>query len=400
MPKIIDMAVEKIMQKGLEKDQALRLARNSMSTAKEGLTDEEFIAAVEKLAEEEKRYAMETFEIANVEVFAAGTWNGDTYTTRDLDDMVKTFKETSEKIKPFVKIGHGDEQSLLRADEMPAAGWVTDLYRSGDKLFANFSRVPKKIYDLIRAGAYRTVSSEIYWDIEVLGKKFRRMLKAVALLGSEMPAVTDLNDIMALYTRDSAGGGFKVSTEPKFYSISKTDLSQEGSMNDLEKAQAALTESNKKLEEASAKLKEYEEKLAKATGDKTATEAELKKLSTEVEALKAENRKVAINSRIDKLISDGKVLPAQRTDLFNILVGGSAEKKYSVGEKQYDTMEAAMFAFIESGPKIAPPTTETTETGKRESNDLDSRAKDYAEKHKVSYKDALTAISRETGAKA
>jgi len=263
MPAALEACVAKIMDKGMSEASAWAICKKSMNLSQKGESEESMMTRALEFAEKEKKYAMETFEIANVEVFAVGIWNGDKYTIRDLDDMVSTFKETSEKIKPFVKIGHGDEQTLLRSDEMPAAGWISDLYRTGNKLFANFSKVPKKIYDLIRAGAYRTVSSEIYWDIEVLGKKFRRMLKAVALLGSEMPAVTDLNDIMALYAQAAGDGGFKLSMEPKMYTISKSDLSKEAQMEELEKAKADLAASHKLLEESAAKLKEYEEKLAK-----------------------------------------------------------------------------------------------------------------------------------------
>ena len=123
----------------------------------------------------------------------------------------------------------------------------------------------------------------------------------------------------------------------------------------------------------------------------------MKKLSKQIEDLQAENRKASINVKIDKLIAEGKVLPSQRADLFTILIGGNAEKKYSVGKETFDSMEEAMFAFIGAGPKIAPATEESTEVGRKESKDLDAKAKDYAEKNKVSYKEALQSISRETG---
>jgi hypothetical protein len=396
MPKKLDSCVSKLIEKGTPEKSAWAICRRSMDMCEQGEAEEVMMSRAEEMAEKEKQYSMDTFDLAGIEVFAAGTWNGDKYSVKDLDDMVAAFAETKEKIKPFVKIGHGDEQGLLRSDEMPAAGWVTDLYRSGNKLLANFSKVPKKIYDLIRAGAYRTVSSEIYWDIEVLGKKFRRMLKAVALLGSEMPAVTDLNDIMSLYSLDGNGYGF-AGLEPKTYAIKKNDLAKENHMDELEKLKAALAESDKKYAEATAQLKEAQAKLVKAEAEGNANSERIKHLSSEMESLRLESKKANINARIDKLIVDGKVLPAQRADLFSILMGGGTEKKYSVGEKQYESMEEAMFAFIGAGPKIAPPTEEGTQIGRKESNDLNSKAKEYAEKHKVSLKDAMIVISRETG---
>ena len=60
---------------------------------------------------------------------------------------------------------------------------------------ANFLKVPKKIYDVIKAGAYKHISSEIYLDYPKVGK----VLRAVALLGADIPAVKGLDGVEALY---------------------------------------------------------------------------------------------------------------------------------------------------------------------------------------------------------
>jgi len=100
--------------------------------------------------------------INGVEVFASGKWNGDHYTNEDLDEMVKAFNDTGHKIKPFLKLGHNDEQKLLATDGLPSAGWVSNLRRIGDKLVADFVDIPKKIFELISNKAFRKVSSEIF----------------------------------------------------------------------------------------------------------------------------------------------------------------------------------------------------------------------------------------------
>ncbi|MEK7139514.1 MAG: hypothetical protein AAB817_02335, partial [Patescibacteria group bacterium] len=69
---------------------------------------------------------METFDISGVEVFAAGEWNEDKYTTQDLDELVTAFHVTKDLAKPYIKLGHSDKQALLAEDELPAAGWITN----------------------------------------------------------------------------------------------------------------------------------------------------------------------------------------------------------------------------------------------------------------------------------
>jgi hypothetical protein len=123
-------------------------------------------------------------ELKGVEIFRVGTWNGDKYTVADLDDMIDNFGRTGYRVP--VKLGHA-ERSGDRA-----FGWVTALRRKGDKLIADFADIPDKVYDVVRERGYDGVSAEVYWNIKRNGRTFRRALKAVALLGAETPAVSDL----------------------------------------------------------------------------------------------------------------------------------------------------------------------------------------------------------------
>ena len=148
---------------------------------------------------------LQTEDLDNQEIFATGLWNKDQYSENDLDDMVGAFAKVG--FKPPIKLGHSDTQKLLKGEGLPAAGWVENLRRAGDKLICDFKRVPKKIAELIKAGAWRKKSAEVYWDYldEANSTKFPRVLKAVSLLGEDIPAVTNLGDILALYKKLPAG---------------------------------------------------------------------------------------------------------------------------------------------------------------------------------------------------
>ena len=76
------------------------------------------------------------------------------------------------------------------------------MVKRGAKLFATeIENVPIRIAQLIQKKAYGRISSEIYWNYvdSTTGKKYRRVLKAAALLGGETPAVDSMDDVMALY---------------------------------------------------------------------------------------------------------------------------------------------------------------------------------------------------------
>ncbi len=144
----------------------------------------------------------------NIEIFRAGTWNNDTYSIEDLDGMVSNFNALRHKRDVPLKLGHDENQKLLQKDGMPSAGWVSSIKRVGDKIVASAIDVPQKIFDLVVSGAYRKVSAEIYPSYkDAEGTKYSKVLRAIALLGSDIPAVEGLSSIQAMY---AAGQLYKV----------------------------------------------------------------------------------------------------------------------------------------------------------------------------------------------
>ena len=147
----------------------------------------------------------ETYELLGAQIFASGKWNGDNYNEADLDAMVAAFSEVG--FNPPLKLGHDSSQPLAKSDGMPAIGWVKNLRRIGDKLVCDLQNLPKKVYEAIKRKNYDRVSAEIYWDWSSNGKTWPRVLKALSLLGAEIPAVTDLAALETLY--DAKGLPFK-----------------------------------------------------------------------------------------------------------------------------------------------------------------------------------------------
>ena len=140
------------------------------------------------------------YDVAGVEIFDVGTWNGVKYSDQDLDEMVANFNELKAEGYDFpIKLSHDPDQQLISNSELPAAGYIARLYRGGTKLVADLTRVPEKVKQVVDLGAFRMVSTEIYGKVQLLGKTWKNVVSAIAFLGAEIPAVGTLDDIVALY---------------------------------------------------------------------------------------------------------------------------------------------------------------------------------------------------------
>jgi hypothetical protein len=156
-----------------------------------GCHDTKDEAEAQERAIEARKNASQLHTLAGVEIFQAGKWNGDDYTVEDLDRMVEAAQQVG--FTPPLKAGHADR------DGQPALGWVENLRRVGSKLVADLVGLPARVYEAIRQRRYDRVSAEIYWNLQRNGKNFPRALKALALLGAEIPAV-DLKPLHELFS--------------------------------------------------------------------------------------------------------------------------------------------------------------------------------------------------------
>lgn len=137
--------------------------------------------------------------ISGVEILRVGRWNGREYAGRDLDAIVESYAALAPVYYEAPgKLGHNDDQTLT--DGQPAVGWVTRVYRKGNSLLADFKDVPATLGRLIQAGGYRKRSVEVMFNVQMAERTWDCVLKAVAWLGADMPAVKGMSDVMEFYT--------------------------------------------------------------------------------------------------------------------------------------------------------------------------------------------------------
>lgn len=331
----------------------------------------------------------ELYQLNDVEIFAVGKWNGDIYTEKDLDEMVLSFEKTKDKLKPYLKLGHSATQTLLQKDGLQSAGWISSIKRNGNKLLADFKDIPEKIYQLIEKKAYKRISSEIFWNLKLEGKTYRRALKAVALLGGDTPEVTNLNDMLALYTDYEA--------ELKIYeTLEEEEIMEEINMDE----KAKILELENQLKELTKSTDDSNKNIEKLLKEN----AELKAYSAKIETEKKENE---VKNYLEGQVAKGLITPVQ-VDYFVALSMGSEIKTYT--NKDNQKIEGNSFNLVKNiidngktvinmSEKSVLESKDSTKVysndNKNSNDDLDKRILKYAKDNKVSYEDAYSAIGME-----
>lgn len=240
----------------------------------------------DKGADETKEMAAHENTIKGVEIFSTGTHNGDKYTEADLDEMVKAHGALD--FRPAIKIGHTKD-----TPGAPSYGWVQNLRRVGQKLVADFTDMHDSVVDALRKRSYDRVSSEVYFNLNRGGKKFSRALKAVALLGAEVPAVAGLTP---LHKMEFAAEG-----EYESFTVHEDalDVSPQAVYDCLSERMSALIKHySDEEDDMKTKAQELQEKLDKLTVrlnaigedgvDDEKKDEQIKKLSADIAAVTAE----------------------------------------------------------------------------------------------------------------
>lgn len=339
--------------------------------------------------------------IDGVEIFSTGVWNGDEYTEKDLDDMISAFNNTSTRIRPALKLGHNNDQALIQKDGLPAAGFIGKLYRKGQKLIADFVDIPKKVFDLIQNKAYTRVSSEIYWDIDIgNGEVYSKLLSGVALLGSDIPAVSSLSEILSLYglNYESIKSYAKIENEVtiKQYSIEiqKENLDDKEIIMS-EKQEPVVEEKNYELEN---KVKNYENEIAALKKKDEERESELKEYKSKAEELESRNKEVELERYLDSLEGDNLSTAGMRPYIKALL--GVEKKEYSFKKGEEEVKIENRNEVLKEILKMHSANSKVNfdnnslEGDKDKKNTLEAEIAKYSAENKVSYAQAYKAVMK------
>lgn len=137
--------------------------------------------------------------LKGIEILAVGEWPASErlkMTEESLDGIVSAFQTLNMAGRVPLKLGHeGPDQREDPASQY-AMGWVQSIYRSGKTLLADFD-VPMRVYNAIKEKMLKFVSVELLKDVQSGNRQIPYVLDAVALLGSDQPAVGVLKEMQA-----------------------------------------------------------------------------------------------------------------------------------------------------------------------------------------------------------
>lgn len=270
-------------------------------------------------------------DIKGVEIMSLGTWNGNQITEDMFTQVCEAFEATKEFASVPLKLGHNEGQKFLQEDGLPAAGWVSKVYRQGKKLCADFSDIPTKIYELIKRKAYRKVSVELFMGYKFDGKEFPCLLGAVALLGSDLPAMATLSDILSSYGKQAKSFTLEENTST-ISNIITFDIGG-GNVSENNTNQNEVAELKKLVSEQAKQLAATQEKVAQYDRDKQSFEVYKSETEKKLTDLETEKKKMAVENFCLDLSKKDLLAPSMKP-LVEALVGAvPTASKFSVGDK-------------------------------------------------------------------
>lgn len=271
--------------------------------------------------------------IKGVEVFATGTWNKQKFTEADLDAAVHGYEATRGFHRAPVKLGHSAKQILAQGDGQPALGWMENIRRVGRKLVADLVGVPEQVYQALKERRYSTVSAEFFVDVPLGKERLKLVPKALALLGADLPAVTDLAGLET-YLHSAQADLTKAATAS--FMLDEAEFSTAKHEENMDKAEltaaiaAAIEPLNKQHQQA---IDGLEKKFSSAI---EAKDKELEALRKEQGAAAERARVAEFKSQADKLkdgfeakVKAGLITPALRDEVFKSIDG--QEKTFTAG---------------------------------------------------------------------
>lgn len=199
-----------------------------------------------------------------------------TWTGNDLDRIVENYSRRTEDAP--VVFGHPK-------DNEPAQGWIKEVRNNDGILQAQFAQVSDAAREAVDNGHYQYGSLSLTPDLRI---------RHFGLLGAVPPAVKGLGRV------EFHDGGLTVDinfNEPDGPATPPEDPAPED------------PDMSKELE---AKVKDLEAKMDAERQAREKAEAELKAKETEFAEESSKQRKEQLTQRVDKLVADGKLLPAEK----------------------------------------------------------------------------------------
>lgn len=248
-----------------------------------------------------------------------------------IDKVIGAYNPEDEHQAPLT-IGHAEHDT-------PAQGWVGKIFRKGSKIFANVSYIPEFAKELIK-GAYKFVSIALKPNYELKSKEKTPYLRHLAF--TPVPAIPGMK-VTGLAPATFSDGLNDYETLEEFEFSIKEEIKKKEKLMEYTKEQhesivdAAVDRALKKRED---ELKtEFSDKTEKTNENNKKLQADIDKKDKEITKLSKDSEEYAdneIENKIDLLVSNAKILPADKDGLMEKYVKFKEKKAV---ELFYDELE-------------------------------------------------------------
>jgi hypothetical protein len=239
--------------------------------------------------------------LRGVELLAEGDWPASvplSVRQRDIDDMVSSFQALNLAGRVPLKLGHEGPDARENPESQFALGWVQRIWREGARLVSDLD-VPKMVANAIKEKMLKFVSVELLKNVQAFNRTLPWVLDAVALLGTDQPAVGILKPLQESIAarRSQLRAGGRVTLQRGTSTLQETTVDKE----QFDKLQAAV-------EKLTATVTAQNDTIATL---KTANETErTARIAAEAEATK--QKVVAARAKIDEIFN--AAIKAERID--------------------------------------------------------------------------------------
>lgn len=282
---------------------------------------------------------------------SGGEWIPDEAHLKELAWATNLFNDHHDMRTP-VGIAH-DKEGGLTDPKAPSVGKVDNLVFRDGRLFADFNPNGDEVAAFLKDGFFDSRSVEVWPDgskisgvspdlkEQLTGKP---VLRRLALLGADVPAVKGLTPMSMLMGDGTEYITIIQSSESKNIpggpGGAHTDDGPGGDAGELELYMEDKL--RKELESVENKVKKLKEKLeadaTASTKNLAEKDADIKKLTEERDSLKgkvteheAKAAKAGDETEFTKLLSEGKITPAEK-DYFMLMIPVDSEETISLGE--------------------------------------------------------------------
>jgi hypothetical protein len=260
--------------------------------------------------------SIEFAKLNGAEIFASGSWNGLKFSDDDLDGIVNAFNTLALSGKVPLKLGHRGPD--VRDDPMTqfAMGWVNKIWREGRKLLADLD-VPDMVETFVKQGFLKNVSVELLKNVKASNREIPWVLDAVALLGTEMPAVGILKDLQS-HTMSRREAQLPHSECVSFARADYQPYQKEGKAN-MAKENDGDGPTNSELMDKLLAMGNRLTDLETENRTLKSEKAQFSQVRQQLEDVKSENarrdrteRRAALAAVFERAISDEEIVPAAR----------------------------------------------------------------------------------------